>query len=240
MPERILILGGTTEARHIADALVAKGHHLITSLAGVTTRPLLPSGSVRIGGFGGADGLRRYIAAEKISQVIDATHPFAAIISRNAQEAVQGTEVKMLRFERPAWVPHAEDTWIFVQSLPEAAQILPSEARVFLTTGRKELEPFLQRLDLSGLIRTVEAPAQILPGAWTLLLDRPPHHKVSELVLLRQHAITHLVSKNAGSAATYAKLEAARDLGLPVIMIERPLKPACETFSTVQALVDRL
>jgi precorrin-6A/cobalt-precorrin-6A reductase len=234
---RILILGGTTEARLIANALVARSHDVTTSLAGVTSKPLLPEGKVRSGGFGGAEGLRNYIAQNKITILIDATHAYAAIISRNACDAVQGTATKLIRFERPAWTALAGDIWISAGSLAEAAAMLPAHARIFMTTGRKDLQPFLARQDLSGIIRTVEPPDDILPPNWQLLLDRPPHALALERALFLQHGITHLVSKNAGSDATRAKLDAARELLLPVVMVERPQKPPCATFHSVETLL---
>lgn len=232
--KRILILGGTLEAREIADQLVALGHDVTTSLAGVTSKPILPKGKLRIGGFGGAEGVARFIAQEHTDTIVDATHPFAAIMSRNAHEAVKG---ELFRFERPAWLATEADNWISVPSLQDAAAKLPSGAKVFLTTGRKELPPFIERTDISGVIRTVEPPADTLPSNWQLLLDRPPHSLDNELALFQHHAFTHLVTKNAGGTATRAKLDAARQLQLPVIMIQRPPKPACQTFDTVESLI---
>jgi precorrin-6A/cobalt-precorrin-6A reductase len=234
---RILILGGTTEARLIANALVAKGHDATTSLAGVTSKPVLPDGKIRTGGFGGAEGLRAYLLQNEITHLIDATHPYAATISRNACEAVQGTATTLLRFERLAWTEQAGDIWISVASLSEAAATLPGQARVFISTGRKELHPFLARDDLSGVIRTVEPPAEKLPPHWHLLLDRPPHDVASETRLLQQHKITHLLTKNAGSDSTRAKLDAARALRLVVIMIERPQKLPAKTFHSIETLL---
>jgi precorrin-6A/cobalt-precorrin-6A reductase len=237
MHERILILGGTAEAREIADALVDQGHDVTTSLAGVTSHPILPKGKIRSGGFGGADGLRAYLKEHKITHLIDATHPYAAIISHNAHEAMQDSVTKLMRFERAAWKPRAGDTWIAVSSLSQAVQILPARACVLLTTGRKELDGFLRRPDLAGVIRTVEPPSQTLPAHWHLLLDRPPHTLSSEIALMQQWSITHLVTKNAGSQATRAKLDAARNLHIPVIMVERPQKPICATFHSIESLL---
>jgi precorrin-6A/cobalt-precorrin-6A reductase len=234
---RILILGGTTEARLIANALVAKGHDITTSLAGVTSKPVLPDGKIRTGGFGGAEGLRAHLTQNNITHLIDATHPYAAIISRNACEAVQGSATKLCRFERPAWTAQVGDNWISVISLAEAAATLPAHARVFISTGRKELQPFFARDDLSGVIRTVEPPAEKVPPHWHLLLDRPPHVIASETSLLQWHKITHLLTKNAGSDSTRAKLDAARALCLVVMMVERPQKKATETFHSMETLL---
>lgn len=234
---RILILGGTTEARLIANALAAKSHDVTTSLAGVTSKPVVPDGKIRTGGFGGAEGLRAYLLQNEITHLIDAAHPYAAIVSRNACEAVQGTATTLLRVERQAWIQQAGDIWVSVASLSEAAATLPTRARVFISTGRKELQSFLARDDLCGVIRTVEPPAEKLPPHWHLLLDRPPHDIVSETRLLQQHNITHLLTKNAGSDSTRAKLDAARALCVVVIMVERPQKPAAQTFQSIETLL---
>jgi precorrin-6A/cobalt-precorrin-6A reductase len=240
MPSKILILGGTAEARDIATQLINSGHDVTSSLAGVTSKPLLPEGKVRVGGFGGAEGLRAYLKQEAIDVLVDATHPYAAIISRNASEAVQGSNAALMRFERVAWTMVKGDNWISVESLGEAAAFLPDGAKVFITTGRKELAPFLERGGVSGVIRTVEPPENTMPPNWRVILDRPPHCVERELTLLQQESFSHIISKNAGGTATRAKLEAARELGLPVVMVQRPFKPACETFTDVPSLTKRL
>jgi precorrin-6A/cobalt-precorrin-6A reductase len=240
MPHNILILGGTLEARDIAARLLAEGHDVTSSLAGVTAHPVLPPGKVRVGGFGGVQGLQRYLTENSVDVVLDATHPFAAQISNNAFSAVQNLPICLVRFERAGWQPHDGDTWKFATSLHHAAQLLPRDAKVFLTTGRKELDGFFARGDVSGAVRTVEPPSQSLPPHWHLILDRPPHTVQAELQLFRHHGFTHLVSKNAGGNATVAKLEAARILNLTVIMVQRPFKPPCETFSDVEVLTMRL
>jgi precorrin-6A/cobalt-precorrin-6A reductase len=240
MPHKVLILGGTAEARDIAASLLSAGHDVTSSLAGVTSKPLLPVGNIRVGGFGGADGLRDYLTAEKIDVLVDATHPFAAIISGNAHAAVQNSSTQLFRFERPAWQAVVGDRWMSVRSLKEAAQNLPANAHVFITTGRKDLVPFLAREDISGVIRTVEPPAEVMPLTWRVILDRPPHDFATECALFKREQFTHIISKNAGGDSTRAKLDAARELGLPVIMIERPTKPPCETFATVHSLTKRL
>jgi precorrin-6A/cobalt-precorrin-6A reductase len=237
---KILILGGTKEAREIAARLVQAGHSVTTSLAGVTTNPLLPPGSVRSGGFGGAVGLRDYLFAENIEILVDATHPFAAIMSRHANEAVQGTPIQFCRFERPAWVQTEADHWQVVESLQDAVQNIPKGAHVFVTTGRKELSSLLARPDLTGVIRTVEPPAETMPEGWRVILERPPHDQASEAKLFHQEGFTHLVTKNAGGRETEAKIQVARRLGLTVIMVQRPLKPDCATFTTVESLIARL
>jgi precorrin-6A/cobalt-precorrin-6A reductase len=238
--KRILILGGTAEARQIAASLLALGYDVTSSLAGVTSHPLLPEGKMRLGGFGGAEGLRAFLQQHSTDVLVDATHPYAALISRTAYEAVRNSGTLLLRYERPAWTNVIGDTWISVESLTAAAAILPACAKVFLTTGRKELAPFLDRGDLSGVVRTIEPPTHAIPPNWRIVLDRPPHRFDDEIAFFKQENFTHIISKNAGGLSTRAKLEAARHTGIPVIMVQRPLKPNCETFSEVQALIKRL
>lgn len=234
---RILILGGTGDAREIAAALVAAGHDVITSLAGVTAQPILPAGEVRSGGFGGVSGLQSYLESEGIALVIDATHPFAAQMSRQAFEACERCGVLLLRFERKPWQPTPEDTWTVVGSAAEAAAALPPGARVLLTTGRKDLEPFFARGDLSGIARMIEAPTTQAPSSWRVLRDRPPFTVAGEEALMMENAITHVVTKNAGGSATEAKLEAARECGIPVLMIARPVKPEVPNFGSLDNLM---
>jgi precorrin-6A/cobalt-precorrin-6A reductase len=239
-PRRILILGGTAEARALAARLVELRQDVVSSLAGVTAEPLLPVGRVRSGGFGGADGLVAYIVAEKIDVVIDATHPFAAQISANAVAAAAQTGVKLLRLERPAWVAEAGDDWRDVQSMDEAVDALPAKAKVFVSTGRKGLGSLFARDDLSGVIRAIEPLAETVPARWTVQLERPPFSFQHEMELLKQHVITHLLTKNAGGGATATKLLAARALRIPVVMIARPVKPTSDCYSEVDALISAM
>lgn len=233
----VLILGGTAYARIIADALVEQGHDVVTSLAGVTRAPLLAKGRLRTGGFGGVAGLVDYIGSENIRMLIDATHPFAAIMSAHAVAAAAQTGVPLLRLERPAWQPRAGDRWISVNSMEEAAHVLPAGARVLVTTGRKGLTHVFARQDVAGVIRSIEPPDEALPAAWRLLLDRPPHTLASEMALLGAEHITHVLSKNAGGDATRAKLDAAREMAIPVVMIDRPQKPKAACFGSVDELL---
>lgn len=230
--ERILILAGTSEARDLANALVEKGRDVITSFAGVTKEPLLPKGRVHRGGFGGMEGLVAFLRQETVTHVVDATHPFAAQMSAHAHAACGVMNTPLVRLERPAWIEKPDDHWIAASSLVEAAQQIPASANLLVTTGRKSLEHFFARGDLSGVIRTIEPPQLELPSGWTVLLDRPPHSLEAELLLMRSQGITCVVSKNAGGASTGAKIDAARQLGLPVVMIARPTKPPCRTVST--------
>ena len=239
----VLILGGTRDARDLARLLDARGYRVITSLAGVTTDPVLPPGEVRRGGFGGADGLADYLAREAIGVVADATHPFAARISGHAHAACERLGVPLLRLERPAWQPEPDDRWTDVADAAAAAHALPEGARVLLTIGRRQLEPFFDRPELSGIIRCIEPPDATLPPGWRLLRERPPYSFAAETGLIRSNAISHLVSKNSGGEAVAAKLMAARALAIPVIMIARPKKPETATAATADALamaVERL
>lgn len=232
-PERILILAGTAEARALANALVALGLDVISSFAGVTQEPLLPVGGIHRGGFGGAEGLAAFIRDNGVTRVVDATHPFAAQMSAHAHAACSQLRLPLLRLERPAWSAAPGDQWTDVASLPDAVERIPSGARVLVTTGRKGLHGLITRSGLSGVIRTIEPVSEDLPRGWSQLLDRPPHNLESESDLLRRERITCLLSKNAGGPSTAAKVEAARQLGLPVVMIARPHKPPCPTVSSV-------
>lgn len=230
--ERILILGGTRDARQIAEALLGEGYAVISSLAGVTETPVLPPGEVRRGGFGGIAGLADYLASESIALVVDATHPFAAQMSAHAHAACALKEVPLLRFERPAWDAVAGDRWMEAKDIEGAVSLLPAGARAFVTIGRKEIAPFFARADLSGVARMIEAPALAVPPGWEVRLERPPFTVESEARLMADLGITHLVTKNAGGASTDAKLVAARQLNLPVIMVGRPAKPENLAFSS--------
>jgi precorrin-6A/cobalt-precorrin-6A reductase len=232
----LLILGGTAEAVELAGACTARpGLEVISSLAGRTRAPSLPPGEVRIGGFGGAGGLARFLAERGIDRVIDATHPFAAQIGAHAEQACRKAEVPRLRLLRPPWTREPGDHWIEVADLAEAARRLPELGRrVFLTVGHQDLGAFA-RLDLWFLVRTIEPPG-VLPlrdAQW--LAGRGPFGVPDELALLRAHAIDVLVSKASGGSATYAKLAAARQLGLPVLMIRRPPPPPGPVVDSVEA-----
>ncbi len=234
---KILILGGTAEARELAQRLVAASHEVVTSLAGRTQEPLLPQGSVRRGGFGGVAGLCAFLRAEGIERLVDATHPYAGQMSRHAVEAAQEIGVPLVRLMRPAWQAQTGDHWVHVGTAAEAADALPRDGVVLLTTGHTGLEHFLRREDCRLVVRTIEAPAMALPPHARLLQDRPPYSLEGEMALMRREAISHLVTKNSGGQQTEAKLEAARRLGVKVIMIARPVYlPAHEVASVEAAL----
>ncbi|MGH8432336.1 MAG: precorrin-6A/cobalt-precorrin-6A reductase, partial [Solimonas sp.] len=188
----MLILGGTAEARKLAEMLEGAGYAPVTSLAGVTSRPSATRGETRIGGFGGAEGLARYLAAERFSSVVDATHPFAVVISHHAAAAAQICGLPLVRLERPAWTPEPGDRWIDVPDIAAAVAGIPAGANILLTIGRKEVRPFIARGDISGIARMIEPVDIKVTGKWRILLERSPFHVEKELCLMRDHAITHL------------------------------------------------
>ncbi|ADZ72328.1 cobalt-precorrin-6A reductase [Polymorphum gilvum] len=236
----LLLLAGTAEAHALARRLAQAlpGVRLTVSFAGAVSR--LPDLGVptRVGGFGGADGLADHLREHGVSLVIDATHPFAARMSRNAAAACAATGVALLRLERPPWHAVAGDAWTEVDDLDAAAAALPSGARAFLAVGRRDLACFAARADLWCLVRMIEPPDPgTLPAPWTVLLARPSDDVAQEEALMRRHAITHVVAKNSGGARAYAKLAAARRLGLPVVLVRRPtLPPALPPVPCVDTL----
>jgi precorrin-6A/cobalt-precorrin-6A reductase len=230
----ILVLGGTAEARELADALDADGVHVTSSLAGRVSRPRLPAGSVRIGGFGGPDGLARWITERGAAAVVDATHPFAERISESAATACQRAGVPLLRLQRPGWSERPGDYWHWVDDLHAAADAIPSLGeRVLLTTGRQGLAAFAGVRDAWFLVRCVEQPDLPLPAHHLLLLDRGPYTLDRELALIDRHRIELVVTKDSGGALTEAKLDAASLRGLPVIVVRRPPRPDVDTVATV-------
>lgn len=237
---RVLIFGGTGEARELAALLVGRGYDVITSLAGVTGEPRLPDGTVMTGGFGGAKGIAAFVARENIAAIIDATHPFAARISQHAHSAALDRNIPYLRLERPAWAPQAGDRWIEVASIEKAVAAIPQDSRVMLTVGRKEAAAFLARADLAGVVRMIEAPSGSIPPRWTLIRERPPFTVDGERALMHKHRITMLVTKNSGGEQTHAKLIAARETTIPVVIVARPHKLAAAVFADSQSLAAAL
>ena len=237
--ERILILGGTGLARQAANALVPHVTTVVTSLAGVTRTPHLPHGEVRMGGFGGVDGLVAYLRDAKMDLMIDATHSFAAQMSAHAHAACARVGVKLIRLEAPAWEPQKQDDWLTVGSVAEVVEALPKNANVAVTVGRKEIGAFFARADLSGIARMIEPPDVATPSRWQVLLERPPFTLELEVDLLRSSEAEFLVCKNAGGLRV-AKLDAAAALGLPVIMMRRPFKPDVATVTTIAELLGTL
>ncbi|MFD5073658.1 cobalt-precorrin-6A reductase [Streptomyces sp. NPDC058371] len=227
MSPHILLLGGTTEARELAARLAARtGVRVTTSLAGRVARPGALEGDVRIGGFGGAEGLAAWLREHQVDAVVDATHPFAEGITANAARAAAATGVPAVVLRRPGWQPQADDRWHPVASLTAAAELLPGLGRrVFLTTGRLGLAAFADLAGLRFLVRSVEAPEPPMPPHTRVLLARGPFTVPDETALLREHRIDVLVTKDSGGEATSAKLTAARALGLPVVVVRRPPLP---------------
>lgn len=241
-PCRVLVLGGTAEARELAAAVAARfGERidLIVSLAGRTQAPAAYAGAIRVGGFGGAEGLAEYLQRERIDLLIDATHPFAPSISGHARAAAAQTGVRLLTFVRPEWQPGPDDRWIVVPDAEAAAAAArPLGERVFLTFGGREIGAFAALTDKWFLVRRIEVPEQPLPlGRYEICLGRGPFSFEHERRLLRDRRIDVLVTKASGGAATGAKLEAARDLGLPVIMIRRPNEAAVAGVSAIEDVI---
>lgn len=234
---RILILGGTGEARELAGRLVALGHHVTTSLAGRTRAPMLPEGELRVGKFGGVPGLVGYLKMMRIDRLVDATHPYAGLISINAVAAAAQTGIPLVRYMRPEWVEPEGAGWRHVNSLDEAAEALPPMATALITTGHEGLEGLLERNDCRLIVRLIEEPEIGLPGHARLIIGRPPYGLEQERALFRREGITHLVTKNSGGEATATKLVAAREIGAEVIMVERPAYgPAVEVGSVEEAV----
>lgn len=237
--KRLLILGGTTEALQL-HSLVTNISNLevITSLAGRTSQPISPSS--RVGGFGGISGLTEYLEREKIDFLIDATHPFANQMSWNAFKATEIVNIPSLQLVRSPWEQQERDNWIEVHSNESAAQILSDLAqRIFLTIGRQELATYAHLDTLWFLMRMIEPPSPPIPSGH-LLLARGPFSLASEEFLLQEYNIQAIVSKNSGGSATYPKIIAARKLGLPVVMIQRPSIPEGHRVFDVQGAFDWL
>ncbi|MCR9121819.1 MAG: cobalt-precorrin-6A reductase [Phyllobacteriaceae bacterium] len=220
----MLILGGTREAVAIAKELT--GQHpdwrIITSLAGRTAEPEPVAGEARIGGFGGIAGLADFLRGERVTRLIDATHPYARRISANAKEAAALAGVQLDVRVRPSWAPQRGDDWREVASEADAAAAIPPGGRVFLALGRQHLKPFAERDDVFFVVRMVDPPASPLPLAGHAIVTGKPGPASEEERLLRDHAITHIVCRNSGGDGAYGKIEAARTLSIPVIMIARP------------------
>jgi len=235
---RILILGGTTEARRLAECLAGRPRLAVTlSLAGRTATPLAYKVPVRIGGFGGVEGLVDYLRGQRVEALIDATHPYAAIISDNAVRAAEAAGVPLLALRRPPWCAVAGDRWLDVADLKAAADALePAPRRVFLALGRSELAAFVDAPQHHYLVRSVDPvdPPLALPHA-TYVTGRGPFAEAEERTLLQTHRIDVIVAKNSGGTAVYGKIAAARHLGLAVIMVRRPALP---DVAAVEAVAD--
>ena len=241
---RVLILGGSSEAYQLAEILAAD-LDVVTALAGVTRVRRAPAGRLRVGGFGGAPGLAAYVAQEGIAAIVDATHPFATQMSRNAAEAAAEARVPCLHLVRPAWTPQPGEggtpgrgcapgeRWIEVAGMAEAADAIPAGASpTFLTVGRTELGPFARRRDLAFVARVIDPPPELGFTRLTLIFGRGPFAYEAERRLLEAHGIRCLVTKNSGGSR--AKLDAAHDLGIPVVMVRRPAPPDGDVATSVE------
>lgn len=226
-PLNPLILGGAAEGAALARAMAEAGMQGTISLAGATARPKPLALPTRIGGFGGAAGLAEYIRAEGVTHVIDATHPFAAQMSRNAAEACAATQTPLIALTRPAWTPQPGDTWTRVPDIAGAVAALDRpRARVFLAVGRMHLADFAARPQHRYLLRLVDPPKAPLPLPDAhAVIARGPFDAEADRTLLAAERIDLLVSKNSGGTGAYAKIAAANALGLEVIMIDRPQAP---------------
>ncbi len=230
----MLLLGGTTEASRLAQALAQAGVDAVFSYAGRTQAPVAQPLPTRVGGFGGVAGLRAFVQAEHITHVVDATHPFAAQMSRNAVQACAAAGVPLLALERSAWQAQRGDAGTPVADIDAAARALPEQpARVFLAIGKQHLAPFLACAPHWYLLRLVDPVLDLPTARGHVVRDRGPFTLEGDRALLQAHGITHIVSKNAGGTGAQAKLLAARALGLPVIMVDRPHIPSRPTVGSV-------
>ncbi len=237
--KHILILGGTAEAAALAEALSAfADFHVTTSLAGRTRKPARLPGEMRSGGFGGPEGLASYLQDQSIDVLVDATHPFADQMTRHAVLAADQAKVPRLRLIRQPWERQADDRWVDAVDAEDAARVLPGLGqRIFLSTGQKDLAAFADQDDLWFLIRTIEpvAAGGPLPRQAHFIEARGPFDETSEIELLKKHRIDALITKASGGDATYAKIAAARRLGLPVVMINRAPSPPGPTVHDTRA-----
>jgi precorrin-6A/cobalt-precorrin-6A reductase len=232
---RALILGGTNDANRLAEAAARLGLDAIYSYAGRTQAPAVQSLPTRIGGFGGASGLVDYIRRQRITHVVDATHPFAVEMSRNAVAACATTGTRLIALERAPWKQSPGDNWIEVEDVAAAAAALPEQrARVFLAIGRQHLAPFAARPQHAYTLRFADAPdgALPLPDA-SVIVSRGPFALAGDLDLMRSRNIEWIVARNAGGTGALAKIEAARLLGLPVVMIARPALPERQSTESI-------
>jgi precorrin-6A/cobalt-precorrin-6A reductase len=242
--DRVLILGGTGEALALAQRLAAMPEiAVITSLAGRTREPTLPAGEVRIGGFGGAEGLCGYLKENAVSLLINATHPFAATISENALAAHKASGLPLLRLLRPAWQKQPSDTWIKAPNIKGAAGICRwLGKRVLLSVGSQEVAQFTDLPRAHFFVRMVDPPEGPLPlVSYEVIVAKGPFDLADERRLMLERSIDLLVTKNSGGDATFPKIAAARELAVPVVMIDRPeiaLHPGCDTADSVNAAFD--
>lgn len=240
---RVLVLGGTAEARALADALAAVGVDFESSLAGRVRAPRLPVGPVRVGGFGGIDGLTEHVRVRSVTHVVDATHPFAVTMSEHAVRAGRACGVPVLRLARPGWSdrPEAGD-WHWGPTLDDVrSQAERLGTRPFVTTGRQTLAAYASWTDRAVVVRVVEPLEHRPPPTWTVVEDRGPYALAGELDLLRRYAVDVLLTKDSGGSYTSAKLDAAAQLAIPVVVLARPpARPGAVVVTSVDACVERL
>jgi precorrin-6A/cobalt-precorrin-6A reductase len=240
MRRHILFLGGTTEARQLAQLLAPRTDIVVTlSLAGRTVSPLAQSVPVRRGGFGGIAGLAQYLRDQGIYALIDATHPYAAIMSAHAADAALQTNTPLIALRRPPWCAVAGDRWTEVADAGDAVRALgPAPCGVFLALGRQEIAPFVSAPQHHYLIRSVDPVQPPLPVPHARYIEeRGPFGEEEERALLVEHAIEVVVAKNSGGDATYGKIAAARTLGIPVLLIRRPADPGGRRVSDVSEAI---
>jgi precorrin-6A/cobalt-precorrin-6A reductase len=232
---KVLVLGGTGEARELAAALAGRTDvEVVSSLAGRVRDPRMPVGRARVGGFGGVEGLVEWLRAERVDAVVDATHPFAATMTAAAVTACRSTNVPLLVLRRPGWTAEPGDHWHRVPTLAAAAEVLPRLGeRVFLTTGRTGLAAFAGLQRHWFLVRAVDPPEPPVPARMRLVLDRGPFTLDGERALFAEHRIQVLVTKDSGGPMTAAKLVVARERGIPVVLQDRPPPPNAETVPHV-------
>jgi precorrin-6A/cobalt-precorrin-6A reductase len=236
---RALILGGTGDANQLAGTLLRAGIDAVYSYAGRTRIPLGHALPTRIGGFGGVEGLAEFIRHENITHVIDATHPFAAEMSRNAVEACAATNIPLIALERAPWKKMHGDKWIDVPEINAAVAALPDRrVHVFLAIGRQHLAPFAAKPQHAYTLRFVDSPDGRLPlPDAAVIISRGPFTFSGDRELMRERNIEWLVARNSGSAGARAKIDAARDLGIPVIMIARPELPVRRQAQSIEEVL---
>ncbi|WP_236077474.1 cobalt-precorrin-6A reductase [Rhodococcus sp. P1Y] len=227
---KVLLLGGTSEARELAAVLDGEaGMDVVTSLAGRVREPVLPLGSTRTGGFGGPEGLSAWLDSQSVDVLVDATHPFATVISKNARSAACAARIPLIQLVRPPWRRGVGDRWTEVSSLHRAAEVVESTARrAFLTIGRQGVNAFAECSTTWFLVRSIDPPSVSMPPRHRLVLARGPFDVQHEISLMTEHGIECLVTKNSGGLMTEAKLIAARSLRIPVVMVERPSTPVAD------------
>lgn len=239
---KILILGGTAEARALSIALTRMGGFDVTvSLRGVTDTPQSYAGAMRTGGFGGVAGLREYLAAERFDACINATHPFAANMTKNARLASRAEAVGLLRLTRPSWARLPGDVWTEVTTIENAVAAIRQDDIVFLALGAQGSRPFAALTGVRFVIRTADPVAE--HDRWPnglYLTGLPNHDSETEADIFRAHHVSLIVARNSGGDRGYAKIVAARSLGLPVVMILPPEEPECQSVASVQGAINWL